>query len=126
MQSRQEARWEAMGRLTETACWKRCVPRARLPIAEYLFPIFLSVPFSLDIVTDTAYKLPLSVTNCQTSDEKRRGGRVTELALLGFKIGPWDFYRGRGLQYHLSNIRFDHIQQGGIHVSRGVSRGVSF
>ena len=73
-------------------------------LAEYLFPIFLSVPFSLDIVTDTAYKLPLSVTNCQTSDEKRRGGRVTELALLGFKIGPWDFYRGRGLHYHLSNI----------------------
>src|SRR6266498_865344 len=69
--------------------------RAKL-LAEYLFPIFLSVPFSLDIVTDNAYKLPLSVTNCQTSDEKWRGGRVTELALLGFKIGSRDIYWGRG------------------------------
>jgi len=44
--------------------------------------------FSLDIVTDNAYKLPLSVTNRQTSDEKRARRSVMELALLGFKIGP--------------------------------------
>jgi hypothetical protein len=50
---------------------------------------------SLDIVTDNAYKLPLSVTNLQSSDEKSRRGQVTEHALLEFKIGPWDFYRGR-------------------------------
>jgi hypothetical protein len=54
----------------------------------FLLPIPHSpVPFSLDIVTDTAYKLPLSVTNRQTSDEKRRGVQATRLALLGFKIG---------------------------------------
>jgi len=30
VQSRQEAHWETMGRLTETARWKRYVPWARL------------------------------------------------------------------------------------------------
>ncbi|HEV2666647.1 MAG TPA: hypothetical protein VG324_17145, partial [Blastocatellia bacterium] len=88
-------------------------------------PNLSQTSFSLDIVTDNAYKLSLSVTNHQASGEKRRGGQVTWLALLGFKIGSGDSYRGRRLHYLLSNIRFKRIQQGGIHVSRRVSRGVS-
>jgi len=47
---RQEAHWEAMGRLTETARWKRCVPRLE-PITASIARGFYGTGFSRLIST---------------------------------------------------------------------------